>query len=362
MKFLKECPILIGIVTIAVILTAVSFACRGSVYSEYSEEAEFSKVPTLALAFKAARDGVFPWSVGEGAGLADGSGDGTGQGADGSLTGSDGTGAGAGGQIGAEAGIDGSGNAGVDGQGDAGANGNGSAVAGQGDDSGPSWLYGDVNQILGEGYVSGNDAAEEEVYEFTEVDDDYFNDALFIGDSRTVGLSEYCEPLDERATFYAKVSLTIFTVMNKEFIKTDTGKMSVDTALQNNQFGKIYIMLGLNEIGTGDAEYFKNAYEEVINRIRELQPDAIIYIQGIMHVSKKKSEGDKTFTNDKINERNEAIAELANDKDIFYIDMNESVDDGEGNLDGELSFDGVHLKASSYERWHEFLLHNAIVR
>jgi hypothetical protein len=38
------------------------------------------------------------------------------------------------------------------------------------------------------------------------------------------------------------------------------------------------------------------------------------------------------------------------------------VDDGEGNLDSTLSSDDVHLKASSYERWHEFLLHNAIVR
>ena len=53
---------------------------------------------------------------------------------------------------------------------------------------------------------------------------------------------------------------------------------------------------------------------------------------------------------------------LADQKKIFYIDMNEAVDDEDGNLDKSLSFDGVHLKASSYERWYEFLLHNAIVR
>jgi lysophospholipase L1-like esterase len=121
-------------------------------------------------------------------------------------------------------------------------------------------------------------------------------------------------------------------------------------------------MLGLNEIGTGDTEYFFNAYKEVIDRIMELQPDAIIYIQGIMHVTAEKANGDKNFNNEKINERNEAIAQLADQKKIFYIDMNEAVDDEDGNLDKSLSFDGVHLKASSYERWYEFLLHNAIVR
>ena len=214
--------------------------------------------------------------------------------------------------------------------------------------------------------ISGNDISGnsgDEVYEFTEVDDEYFTDALFIGDSRTVGLSEYCEELDTRATFYAKVSLTIYKVMGMEFIKTEDGrKISIEQALSENQFSKIYIMLGLNEIGTGTTETFCEAYSEVIDRIRELQPDAIIYIQGIMHVTAEKSDNDKHFNNANINERNAALSELADNKTVFYIDMNESVDDENGNLMSELSFDNVHLKASSYERWHQYLLTHAIVK
>ena len=88
----------------------------------------------------------------------------------------------------------------------------------------------------------------------------------------------------------------------------------------------------------------------------------IIYIQGIMHVTADKSDVDKHFNNPNINERNEAISQLADNKTIFYIDMNESVDDEEGNLLKELSFDDVHLKASAYERWHQYLLQHAIVK
>ncbi len=336
MKFLKECPILIGIIVIAVILTVISFVCRDSVYEDYADEADPAKVPALAVVFKAARDQVFPWSGTSGDETA--SVDGTD-----AIQGGDGTDADV---------ITEEGDVTAEGQAD---------EAADATDQGASWLYGDVYGDVSDNDVSGNEA-EPETYEFTEVDDDYFTDALFIGDSRTVGLSEYCEPLDERATFYSKVSLTIFTVMDKEFVKTDDGKISVDTALRENQFSKIYIMLGLNEIGTGDTEYFFNAYKEVIDRIIELQPDAIIYIQGIMHVTAEKASGDKNFNNEKINERNEAIAQLADQKKIFYIDMNEAVDDEDGNLDKSLSFDGVHLKASSYERWYEFLLHNATVR
>ena len=151
--------------------------------------------------------------------------------------------------------------------------------------------------------------------------------------------------------------------MNKEFVKTEDGrKITVDQALSEHQFAKIYIMLGLNEIGTGNTEYFCNKYKEVLDRIRELQPDAIIYIQGIMHVTAHKSDNDKHFNNTNINERNEALSQFADNKTIFYMDMNEAVDDENGNLIAELSFDDVHLKASSYQRWYEFLLNHGIVK
>ncbi|MCR5403041.1 MAG: hypothetical protein K6E91_04375 [Butyrivibrio sp.] len=203
---------------------------------------------------------------------------------------------------------------------------------------------------------------EDRVYNFTSVNDDYFSDALFIGDSRTVGLSEYCAPLDERATFYAKISMSIYDVMKKKFISSPNGKIGLEQALSENNFGKIYIMLGLNEIGTGTDEYFRDAYKGVIDRIRQLQPGAIIYIQGIMHVTGAKSAGEKYFNNERINSRNAAISTLADQKYVFYMDMNPVVDDENGNLQADISFDGVHLKASAYQKWYEFLLQHAIVR
>ena len=81
-----------------------------------------------------------------------------------------------------------------------------------------------------------------------------------------------------------------------------------------------------------------------------------------MHVTERKSKSDKYFTNEKINERNQALSELADNQTIFYMDMNESVDDENGNLLAELTFDDVHLKASSYQRWYDFLLGHGIVK
>ncbi len=270
-----------------------------------------------------------------------------------------------------------------------------------------------------------------EVYVLSEVDDDYFCDALFIGDSRTVGLSEYCPELMDRATFYSKISMTIYDFDKKEIIEVpvvtdeeaqadagsqtvegennsgsdennegagesagDAGEaenaespateesqaeavngdagssddsaltemVTIEEALNRQQFGKIYIMLGLNELGSGTSETFAENYGKVVNRIRELQPDAQIYIQGIMHVTAAKSSKDKVFKNDTINERNAAIAELADNQHVFYINMNEATDDEEGALTQDLSFDNVHLKAKSYALWYDYLKTHAYIK
>ena len=58
---------------------------------------------------------------------------------------------------------------------------------------------------------------------------------------------------------------------------------------------------------------------------------------------------------------NQAIATLANGRNIFYIDMNTDLCDEDGNLKKELTGDGIHLKASACELWHKFLCKNAIV-
>ncbi len=193
------------------------------------------------------------------------------------------------------------------------------------------------------------------------VDDDYFNDALFVGDSRMVGLSEYCEPLDTRADFYVKKALTIYNLLDGKPIRSFDGtQKSLWEVLDEKQYGKIYIMVGINEIGVGNSEYFKDAYEQVVDRIREVQPDALIFINSIMHVSQAKSDTDSLYNNTNINARNDAIASIADNIHIYYLNINEAVDDENGALRSDITFDDIHLKGSCYEPWYEYLLAHGV--
>ena len=54
------------------------------------------------------------------------------------------------------------------------------------------------------------------------------------------------------------------------------------------------------------------------------------------------------------------MATLADNKDIFYIDVNEVVCDEEGNLNEEYTFDQIHLLGVYNDLWKEFLLSHGV--
>lgn len=193
------------------------------------------------------------------------------------------------------------------------------------------------------------------------VGEEYFEDALFIGDSRTVGMQEYGK-LEDKAVFYASTGLTIYKLLTSKIVPVENSrhKKTVAEALEERQFGKIYIMVGINELDVGTTQRFADTYREVVERICELQPNAIIYIQSILPVTQKRSEQGDFLTNEGIREKNLAIRELADNQKIYYLDVDRAVCSEDGCLIPEYTTDGVHLKARYIPLWKEYLLSHAI--
>ena len=207
------------------------------------------------------------------------------------------------------------------------------------------------------------DASEETPQEvvYHTVDDSYFDDAVFIGDSRTVGMYEY-GGLEETSTFYASTGLTIYKMFDSAIVSVpgQKKKITVEEALSEKQFAKIYLMIGINEMGTGTVESFMKAYGEAVQHLRELQPDAVIYLQAIMKVTTERSEQGDYITNEGIEARNEEIAKLADDRKIFFLDVNPDICDETGGMVASYTYDGVHLKAQYIPIWLNFLKEHAV--
>lgn len=194
------------------------------------------------------------------------------------------------------------------------------------------------------------------------VDSSYFEDAIFIGDSRTVGLYEYGE-LGEEADFFASTGMSVYKLFREKLpMEGEKKKKTLEEVLTARQYGKIYIMLGINEMGTGTLEAFVKKYGECIQRIRELQPDAVIFLQAVMEVSAERSGQGDYVTNEGIRERNSAIREMADGVTYIFLDVNPLLCDEEGGLKPDYSYDGVHLKAQYVEIWENFLMDHGVVK
>lgn len=189
-------------------------------------------------------------------------------------------------------------------------------------------------------------------YEYKDVDADYFATSLFIGDSRIEGLHDYSGW--DKAYFAYKTGLSVFNMMS-ETLNTNDGKCTLSEVLENYTFDNIYIMIGINELGSGTVSDFADKYKENLETIRSLQQDARIIILGIMYVTKEYSDSSDVYNNDNINAKNAAIASFANGSDIFYLDMNPAVVDENMALREDISFDGVHLIAKYYYLWTDFM-------
>lgn len=177
--------------------------------------------------------------------------------------------------------------------------------------------------------------------------------ALFIGDSRTVGIWEYAGLTE--ADFFANVGMSVFNVWDKPLSVSSVGEVTLEELLDRERYAKIYLMLGINELGYGFDEILPQ-YEKLVTWVREKQPEAVIFVQANLHVTASRSQSDAVINNDAINRLNGALAELAAAKGAFYLDANPIFDDGAGALSSEKSEDNVHLYAKYYVEWGQWIL------
>ncbi|MCQ2407888.1 MAG: GDSL-type esterase/lipase family protein [Oscillospiraceae bacterium] len=187
----------------------------------------------------------------------------------------------------------------------------------------------------------------------------YFNDALFIGDSRTVG--QACFGPIEGATYFATVGLATYKIDEAVSEVPGTDGMSFADALAMKQFTKVYIMLGINELGN-DLNMTMNNFKNLIARIQQAQPNAVIIIEANLHVSAIRHNSDALVNNTVINSFNAGLAQFADNNKIYYIDVNPVFDDANGCLTAEYTSDGTHPYANQYANWADFIRKNAVVK
>ena len=184
------------------------------------------------------------------------------------------------------------------------------------------------------------------------VEDIYFENIAFLGDSRTQGFQLYSGL--KTGTYYTAVGATVESVFTKK-VETESGKMPLLDAMAKQDFDKIYVMLGVNELGWNGTEIYHNQYAKLIDRLRQDHPDSEIVLQTLIPVSAKQEAKKSYVNNTRIAAYNEVIRQLAEEKQCPYVDVASAMTDEQGCLRSDWTSDGVHLNTKGCKAWLEYL-------
>ena len=211
--------------------------------------------------------------------------------------------------------------------------------------------------------VTASDARLLAVPENGRVSDDYFRDALFIGDSVTQGFAWYPEYRDwMRVCAYKGVNPQSI-LQNYVGQRADGTKIEMwDEINVQQDVANIYILLGANALLQQTDEGFLKFYGELLDKLRVRFPDTPIYVQSITPTTQEYGEKKPQLEREHLKLINNAIAKLAVSKGLYYVDLWEVMADENGYLRADLAgSDGLHLlDGSKYRPWLDYLAAHTI--
>lgn len=190
------------------------------------------------------------------------------------------------------------------------------------------------------------------------VDDSYFSDAVFIGDSRMEGFRNVSGIT--QGTFFTSVGMSLSGLINQPIIKYGDETITVAAAVSGGSYQKIYLMLGTNDLGEYDLEGFHDRFTSATQRLMELQPGAIFYVCSIIYVEEDKVTTGDYVNNTNVDKLNAILLQICEEQGYYYIDLNEILSNGYGSLVEGASSDGVHLYQSYCEQMLDYLKNHYI--
>ncbi len=119
----------------------------------------------------------------------------------------------------------------------------------------------------------------------------------------------------------------------------------------------IYLMFGLNEVGTGVSSFLQG-YQKLVDFVRQYQPDANIYIISITPVTQKVDEDpNEVQSMERIDNFNASLKEFCKDNECWYLDIYSMLINGDGYLSSAYAYeeDGKHFEKSGYVAWANYM-------
>ena len=185
------------------------------------------------------------------------------------------------------------------------------------------------------------------------LEDSWFDDAVFIGDSIAGTLQAYAEQHSQlgSALFFCRTNYSITSAVNGSMLLYYRGGgYKPNTLLPQTGAKKVFFLLGMNDVGSYDDGRYASLWSALVEEIRENAPEIRIFFQSVTPMVK--SQPNSALTNARIDRYNELLRDFCEENDCCYVDVASSFKDDDGTLRGEICRDGyVHLILDAGAIW-----------
>ncbi len=201
-------------------------------------------------------------------------------------------------------------------------------------------------------------AGDEPDWDMTPLPEEWFDDAVIMGDSVTVGLMRYC---DEKgglgdALFLCEVSYGIRNACSGEVkIWYQGEEYKPEEVLPLTGAAKLFVMFGTNDLDlTGGIDYAMERWEEFAAAVKAACPDIQIYVESMLPIWRYIQY--TGLNNRNILLYNDRLQEFCREHGFVFVDLDDYFRDEEGGLREEFNLDFyVHVNKAAAELWVEQL-------
>lgn len=206
------------------------------------------------------------------------------------------------------------------------------------------------------------------VPESAPVDAGWFDDAAFVGDSVSVTLANYNSSYGTlgKAKFFCSVSLSQTNALsyqagNERLPEYPAGSGQhprIEDGIAASGAKKVYLMLGMNCIASG-VDRVSQDLVTLVSKIQEKSPGIAVLIESVTPMTADSPRADGSLNNFTIQEFNEKMKAICQEKQWYYVNVAEAVTGDQGALKAEYSGDkamGIHFNYDGAAAWANYLL------
>ncbi|MBR2769135.1 MAG: hypothetical protein IKD68_09385 [Solobacterium sp.] len=193
------------------------------------------------------------------------------------------------------------------------------------------------------------------------IEDSYFDDVLFAGDSRMRAMYLWGTIPNAQVEYVTSLNLWLIDSMP---LDNHSDGMTMYDALEQTEKNNIYLLFGINEIRSNE-DYFESwafeQYQSLLTMLREKNPNVNIYILSTYHPRSISGLPEPSLT-EHLQWVNSRLARLADMNYVYYLDLDNGMTDEEGLIREEYVGDGLHFGPTGTHALEDYIKTHVVRR